>query len=296
MERCREWTVAEMPTRVQLNGVVAARGRLYAVGNRGVLLERTDEGWREVFDDGIDDRGRGLLDIAATDDGRRLWLCGVRGTLGCYDLETGEAERFSQPYQLESNFREIAVHGESGEERVHVADDDGRVARLAAEERVQIRGVAVPGPNDPLTALFDIGEMLFAADTTGRLYQSPDGQRWRSRRLVAGVVTALAVDDDGLFAATREGAVYTGIRSFSELPGSLETLPPGVTPHDAVGQGEMAAIAGSDGHLLLRESADRFDGVSVGTTAGLSAVALREDDMVVAVGADGTVVEGRLRH
>lgn len=295
MARCREWTVAETPTHVQLNGVVAADGRVYAAGNRGVLLERSDDGWTRVLDEGVDGKGRGLLDVVATDDGRRLWHCGVRGTLGCYNVETDEITSYSRPYSLDSNFREVTVHGDAGEERLHVADDDGRIIRLTVDGEVRVRGVAVPGPNEPLIALSDIGEMLFAADTTGRLYQSPEGQRWRSRRLVTGVVTALAVDADGLLAATREGVVYTGIRSFSEPPDRLETLPPGVTPHDAVGQDDVAVIAGSDGHLLLRESADQFDGVSVGTTWNLSAVALR-GDTVVAVGADETVVEGCPRH
>lgn len=295
MGRCPDWTVAETPTRVQLNGVAAAGDRFYAVGNRGVLLERTATDWQRVLDDGVDGHGRGLLDVAVTDDGKRLWLCGVRGTLGAYDTETGEVASYSRPYGLDANFRELAVDGAAGEERLHVADDDGRIARLGVDDEVRVRGVAVPGPNTPITAAMDIGEMLFAADTSGRLYQSAEGQRWRNRRLVAGVVIALAVDADGLVAATREGTVYTGIRSFSEPPDRLEALPPGVTPHDAAGEGELAVVAGSDGHLLLREAADRFEGVTVGTTAGLSAVSL-DGSTVVAVGADGTVVEGRLRH
>lgn len=297
MPTCREWTVAATPTRVQLNGVARGRNQWYAVGNRGVLLEQSTGAWERVRSDGVDDRGRGLHDIAATDHGRRLWCCGVRGTLGYYDPRTGENVSYSQPYDLGSNFREVAVSGVAGVERVHVADDDGRVVRLSVgAQQSPVRGVAVPGPNDPITAALDVGEMLFAADASGRLYQSPDGRRWRRRRLVTGVVMALAVDADGLAAVTREGAVHTGIRSFSEPPDGFEALPNGIRPKDASGRGDTATIVGDGGNLLLRESGPRFEGASVGTTGGLSAVELGEDGSVVAVGADGTVVEGRATH
>lgn len=296
MPTCRDWCVADTPTRVQLNAVASAGPRFYAVGNRGVVLERRESGWERILADGLGRQGRGLLDVAATDDGGRLWCCGVRGELGYYDRRTGAVGRLERPYGLDSTFRRVAVDGVAGEERVHVADDAGRVVRLRLHEGApEVAGVAVPGPNEPLTATIDVGEMLFAADTSGRLYQSTDGRRWRGHRLVTGVVTGLAVDADGLFAVTRGGAVYTGIRNFHEPPDRLETLPPGVDPHDADGTGETAAIAGSDGHLLLREESDRFEGVSVGTTAGLSGVALQRDGTVVAVGMDGTVVEGRPR-
>lgn len=296
MPACRDWWPARTPTQVQLNAVTAAGPRFYAVGNRGVVLERRESGWERILANGLGRRGRGLLDIAATDEGGRLWCCGVRGELGYYDRKTGAVGRYAKPYDLASNFRQVAVDGESGEERLHIADDDGRIVRIGlANGEPTVASVAVPGPNEPITAAFDLGGLLFAADTSGRLYQSRDGRRWRGHRLVTSVVTGLAVDADGLLAVTRGGAVYTGIRNFRELPDRIEELPQGVQPHDADGAGESAAIVGADGNLLLREDSERFERVSVGTTAGLSGVALQQDGTVVAVGMDGTVVEGHLR-
>jgi sugar lactone lactonase YvrE len=296
MPACRDWTIAPTPTQVQLNAVVAAGSRCYAVGNRGLMLERRESGWERILDTGLTNDGRGLLDVAATDDGRRLWCCGVRGELGYYDRRTGAVGRIVQPYDLVSNFRQLAVGGAAGQERLHVADDDGRVVRLTlSDDEATVLGVAVPGPNEPVTAAFDIGDQLFAADTSGRLYRSTDGRRWQAHRLVSSVVTGLAVDADGLLAVTRGGGAYSGIRDFRELPDRVEQLPDGVRPHDVDGAGEGAAIVGSGGNLLLREANDRFERVSVGTTAGLSGVALREDGTVLAVGMDGTVVEGHPR-
>lgn len=296
MPACRDWTLASTPTRVQLNAVEPAGSRCYAVGNRGVLLERRDASWEQILSNGLGRAGRGLLDITATDDGRRLWCCGVRGELGYYDRRTGALGRVAQPYDLTSNFRQVAVAGVAGEERVHVADDDGRLVRLHLEnDQPHVRGVAVPGRNDPVTAMFDLGDRLFAADTNGRLYQSADGRRWCGHRLLPSVVTGLAVDSDGLLGVTRGGTVYTGIRNFRELPDRIESLPPGVEPHDADGAGAAAVVVGSGGNLLLRADSERFERVSVGTTAGLAGVALQRDGTVHAVGMDGTVVEGRPR-
>ena len=293
MSAVRDWCVPESPTRVQLNAVATAGQRVYTVGNRGVLLERRQSGWERLLDTGLGQRRRGLLDIAATDDGERLWCCGVRGELGYYDRRTGAVGRSACPYGLSSNFRRLAVGGSAGAERLHVADDDGRIVRIRLEDGdLSVTGVAIPGPNEPLTAAFDVGSMLFAADTSGRLYQSTDGRRWQSDPLVAGVVTGLAADAGGLLAVTRDGVIYTGVRDFSHSPDSVAELPRAVTPHDAAGAGATAAVVGSGGNVLLREGSDRFERVCVGTEAGLSAVTIRADGTVVAVGMDGTVVEG----
>lgn len=292
----RDWSIAQTPTRVQLNAVVSAGSRFYAVGNRGILLERRESGWERILANGLGRRGRGLLDVAATDCGQRLWSCGVRGELAYYDRRTGAVGRFAQPYDLDSNFRQVAVGGVAGEERLHVADDDGRICRVSLEDdEPELLGVAVPGPNEPLSAAFDCGDHLFTADTTGRLYQSTDGRRWRAHRLLRSVVTGLAVDADGLLAISRGGTVFTGIRDFRELPDRLESLPAGVYPRDADGAGEGAVIVGSGGNLLLREASERFERVAVGTAAELCGVALQPDGTVVAVGMDGTVVEGHPR-
>ncbi|GAB7093258.1 hypothetical protein JCM30237_04100 [Halolamina litorea] len=296
MLRSRRWTVPESRTRAQLNGVAVADGRAYAVGNRGVLLSRTRVGWEPLFDDGVAGGSRGLLDIAATDDGRRLWLCGTRGALGYYDRETGNLRDRSTPYGLATTFRTLAVAGSAGDERVHVGDDQGRIARLAVDGReTNVRGVALPGPGAPITALRGADNMWFAGDTSGRVHQSDDGREWRTDTLSAAMVTALAIDADGLLATNRGGTVYTGVRSFDAPPDRLAPLPDGVRPTDAAGVGHTAVVVGSRGDILARGRDPGFQRVGIDGPAGLYAVTLAPDGTVFAVGADGLVVEGRPR-
>lgn len=294
MLRRRRWTVPETQTSAQLNGVAVADGRAYAVGNRGVLLGRTEVGWERLLGDGVAGERRGLLDIATTDHGDRLWLCGTRGALGCYDRETGDVLDFSNPYGLASTFRTLSVVGPAGHERVFVADDDGRIARLAVDDTEStVQGVAVPGPNEPITALRATDGMWFAGDTTGRVHQSDDGREWRTSPLATGMVTALAVDADGLLAATRGGTVYTGIRSFDAPPDRLAPLPDEVRPNDAVGWGHTAVLVGIEGDILARGRDPGFQQVGIESPAGLYAVTVSADGDVFAVGAEGVVVEGR---
>ncbi len=78
----RQWIAPQTPTSAQLNGVAVAGDRAYAAGNRGVLLGRVGGAWVRLFGDGVAGDSRGLLDVASTDGGQRLWLYGPRGALG----------------------------------------------------------------------------------------------------------------------------------------------------------------------------------------------------------------------
>jgi hypothetical protein len=290
----RQWIAPETPTGAQLNGVAVAGDRAYVAGNRGVLLCRIGGGWIRLLGDGVAGESRGLLDVAATDDGERLWLCGPRGALGYYDPDSGTVTDCSEPYGLDSTLRTLSVDGVTGTEAVHVGDDRGRIARVTVDGTdPTVRGVAVPGPNEPITEIRTADGLLFAADTTGRLHQSDDGRTWRTDQLASGAVTALAVDADGLLAATRDGTVYTGIRSFSSPPDRLAPLPDGVRPSAADGRGHTAVVVGRNGSLLVRGRDPGFQRVGVESSAGLYAVTIDADGAIYAVGAEGLIVEGR---
>ena len=291
----RQWTAPDTPTSAQLNGVTVAGGRAYAAGNRGVLLERAGGAWVRVLGDGVAGEARGLLAVAPTDDGARLWICGPRGALGYYDTDSGTVTDCSEPYGLDSILRTLSVDGAAGAEAVHVGDDRGRITRLTVDgQEATVRGVAVPGPNEPITELRTADGLLFAADTTGRIHQSNDGRTWRTDHLGSGAVTALAVDADGLLAATRDGTVYTGIRSFRSPPDRLAPLPEGVRPSAADGRGHTAVVVGRNGGLLARGRDPGFQRVGVESPAGLYAVTIAPDGAVYAVGAEGVIVEGRV--
>jgi hypothetical protein len=290
----RQWTRPDTPTSAQLNGVAVAGGRAYAAGNRGLLLGRIGGGWVRLLGGGVAGESRGLLDVAPTDDGARLWICGPRGALGYYDTDSGAVTDCSEPYGLNSTLRTLSVDGAAGAENVHVGDDQGRIARLTLEgAEATVRGVAVPGPNEPITELRTADGLLSAADTTGRIHQSNDGRTWRTDHLASGAVTALAVDAGGLLAATRDGTVYTGIRSFSSPPDRVAPLPEGVQPSAADGRGHTAIVVDRNGSLLARGRDPGFQPVGVESSAGLYAVTIAADGVVYAAGADGLIVEGR---
>ena len=290
----RQWTRPDTLTSAHLDGVAVADGRAFAAGNRGVLLGRVGGGWVRLLVDGVAGESRGLLNVAATDNGQRLWLYGPRGALGYYNRDSGAVTDCTEPYGLDSTLRTLSADGVAGAENVHVGDDLGRIARLTVDgTEATVRGVTVPGPNEPITELRTADGLLSAADTTGRIHQSDDGRTWRTDRLASGAVTALAVDADGLLPATRDGTVYTGIRSFSSPPDRLAPLPDGVRPSAADGRGHTAVVAGRDGSLLARGRDPGFQPVGVESSAGLYAVTIAADEVVYAAGADGLIVEGR---
>ncbi len=146
----------------------------------------------------------------------------------------GRVTDCSEPYGLDSTLRTLSVDGVAGAEAVHVGDDRGRITRLTVEEgEPTVRGVAVPGPNEPITELRTADRLLFAADTTGRLHQSADGRE------------------------------------------------------------RTAVVVGRNGGLLARGHDPGFQRVGVESPDGLYAVTLTPDGAVYAVGAEGSVVEGR---
>ena len=80
-----EWTVEKAPTDGALYDVAYASDGAYAVGQDGIVLERTEKGWRKVTDGGVTGDGRDLLCADVTDDGDRLWFAGSSGAVGEYD-------------------------------------------------------------------------------------------------------------------------------------------------------------------------------------------------------------------
>ena len=90
-----EWRTEKTPADGTLHDVVYAGGdasndgSAYAVGQDGVVLERTEQRWEKVTDGGVTGDGRDLYGADVTDDGERLWFAGASGAIGEYDVTTG---------------------------------------------------------------------------------------------------------------------------------------------------------------------------------------------------------------
>ena len=68
-----------------------------------------------------------LRTLDVTDDGKRLWFAGSSGTIGCYDVETNRKYDYSYPNEMTSTWESIAVSGNTGSEKLLIANGSGEV-------------------------------------------------------------------------------------------------------------------------------------------------------------------------
>jgi photosystem II stability/assembly factor-like uncharacterized protein len=99
----------------------------YAVGSGGLVLERTETGWKKALDGGPTGNGNDLYGADVTDDGKRLWFVGASGAIGEYNVESGVLVDHSAPDDVTNNFNDVAVTGRADEANVYVAGDSGSI-------------------------------------------------------------------------------------------------------------------------------------------------------------------------
>ncbi|WP_435095561.1 hypothetical protein [Halarchaeum sp. P4] len=122
------WYEVESPTSKTLHEVVSTTDGPYAVGDKGLLVHRQNDGdWVTTFDDGPATRDNALYAAAATDDGKRVWFAGSSGALGYYDVEQKEKHDYTAPMGKTSTWEAIAVSGKRGSEKLLVANGSGEV-------------------------------------------------------------------------------------------------------------------------------------------------------------------------
>ena len=297
MPRAREWTVTSAPQVVQLMGVESADGSAYATGRQGVLLERTAPGeWVQVVTPGTAANGRHFHDASTTDDGRRVWFCGENGAFGYYDTESGEVATHDAPYDVTATFTSVSANGPAGEETVHVAADTGKVVRCAVDGAdCSVRSVAVLGDGTALSEVIDNDREVFACDARGKLYHTTDyDQVWKSRRLAETGVRAVSFDDENVYEVTEDGTVHEEVSLWgdgSPLPDSSESAATFATEIDT-DRGDTVVVVGEGGELRLSEGGGGFREVAVGTDATLYGAEVMANGTVIAVGENGTIVEG----
>lgn len=276
----------------QLSGIESVGSTTVASGRDGVLLERAGtQDWRSLFLEGATGNGRGVFDVALTADRKRAWFCGASGTFGYYDRERGTVEPHVGPYDITSDFQSVSVRGESGSESVHAADDNGRIVRAGMDgESLTVEGVAIPGGGTAFAEIVDDGEFRYAADDDGNVFYTDDGTNWRRERLAETTIEGLAIANDGLAAVTDSGAVYRRI----SLPGDgrTERLQPVIdSPSEIAAAGGRIAVAGGNGTAVL-DGDGTVSLETIGTDKELTDVELLNGRKIVAIGADGVVVEG----
>lgn len=289
-----EWSTAVASKKSQLMGAESFENTAFASGKRGVLIERTAPSeWESVFTSGATGDGRGVLDLSLTDDGKRVWFSGYSGVFGYYDRESESIEPHPAPYDLTSNFGSISVNGGAGSEEIHAVDGGGRVLRVQmSDERMSVKGVSVPGDGTGFSEIVDYDGVLYAADRNGFLYRSEDGRTWRKRRLAQTTIKALSRTDSGLVAIDDGGTVYKHISLFDEGGRTKKTSPGISSPEELEAQGETIVGVGGGGDVLVIDEDGRATRESTGLGKSFHGAEVMDDGAILAVGSDGTIVEG----
>lgn len=290
-----KWTTERFTERVQFTGVDSVTGRSFVTGNGGVLAGWNGRGRPTgLFTTGARGNGHWVKDVAITDDGERVWFSGASGTFGYYDRATGAPRSHSSPYGITSNFRSLAVRGDSGQESVHTVDGSGRVVRARLDgERMRVEGVSIPGNGTGFTDIVDDGETLYAADSGGSLYRSTDGRHWSRRRLTQTTIVGLGLGESGLAAVDDSGTLYGNVSLFGE-PGSMHTVGATVSsPMTVASHEDTTVVAGGGGAIAVVDGQGRVSTEDCGLDKSFSDSDIRPDGTLVTVGSDGSLAAGR---
>jgi len=285
-----EWTAVESPTGNTLHDVEETAEGAYAVGGGGIVLERTEKGWRKVLDGGPTGNGNSLFGADVTDDGRRLWFVGSSGAIGAYDVVTGDLNDYSAPMDVTNNFNDVSVTGEAGEANVYVAGDSGKMYYSFENGESGTWEYVTPASGSNINAVdFYDDRKGHIVDGNKTVLHTQDGATWDKIGLADANVNFYGVDSDGaddVWIAGGGGVIYhwDGVEWTPTDTGDAGLRDIEVT--DADGDGLTAGGGGK---------AYAYDGeewVQQATPSGqnLKAV-LRSDDPEIAVGAAGTIIE-----
>ena len=199
-----EWRTEKTPADGTLydvtyaGGNASADGNAYAVGQDGVLLERTEERWRKVTDGGVTGDGRDLLGVDVTDDGERLWFAGASGAIGEYDVATGNINDRGEPQDNTANFTDIAVTGESGEANVYTADDSGGISYSFNNGRSGTYNSVAPGQGDGFPAIDFYDERSgHVLNTNASVFETDDGTTYERIGIPDTDNSLYGIDSDG---------------------------------------------------------------------------------------------------
>lgn len=307
------WTVARTPTDATLLDVAGTGAGAHAVGEGGVVLARTADGWETALDAGPAAEGKTLRGVDATADGEAVWVAGDGGALGRLDAGTGRHADHSAPNDVTNAWTDVAVAGPAGAETVVLVDGSGQVLRgeyadgvleprsgsseTASRTPVDWGDPIKPGSGSSMAAAtFVSPDLGYACDTNAGIYETRDGGGRYERIGVDGAgafadvaalgpETVVAADADGAL-HRYDGSVWTRLA----LGDSLRAVD--LRGDDGLACGDGGAIhrlTGGEWEPCETPASPTLHGVRVGdATAGTDA-----GSVDVAVGADGAALERR---
>ncbi|WP_135535706.1 WD40/YVTN/BNR-like repeat-containing protein [Halostella pelagica] len=297
-----KWRAVETPTEGTLHGTEATTNGYYAVGEGGIVIHRTNEGWKKVLDGGPTGNGNDLYGSDTTDYGTRMWFVGSSGVIGEYDVETGNLEDHSAPNDNTNNYNDVAVTGEGGSANVYVAGDSGKIYYSFENGESGTWEYVTPGSGSAIQSIdFHDDRSGHAVDSNGRVFETTDGMTWEPIGLqdanvnFYGVVsrseTAHQTESDDVDSDGRDGVwVSGGGGMVFHYDGSQWTS---ADTGDAglqdvtITSGEGYTVGG--GGKLYEYDGDQWTQADTPTGENLKAVLQSTTD--IAVGAGGTVLE-----
>jgi len=284
-----DWTVAESPTSSTLYDVAYATGGAYAVGAGGVVLERTDRGWRKLLDGGPTGNGNSLYGLGVTDNGDRLWFVGSSGAIGEYDIPARTLYSHSAPMDVTNNFNGVAVRGEAGSANVYVAGDSGKIYYSFDNGATSTWDYVTPGSGSAVNAIdFHGPRSGHAVDGNKTVFVTDDGVTWEKLGIENANVNFYGVDSDGDGDVTVSagGGTLHNWDGASWIP--QDTGDAGL--RDVEADGVDALTVGGGGAVYRRDSAG-WTQEATPTGQNLKAVTPVDSSVELAVGAGGTILE-----
>jgi len=283
-----EWTAVASPTGGTLYDVEETSEGAYAVGDAGVVLERTSKGWQKILDGGPTGNGNNLYGADVTDDGKRLWFVGSSGAIGEYDVTTGNLVDHSAPMDVTNNFNDVSVTGEAGEANVYVAGDSGKMYYSFENGATQTWDYVTPGSGSAINAVdFYDDRKGHIVDGNKSVFYTQDGATWDKIGLADANVNFYGVDSDGaddVWVSGGGGMVFhwTGSRWVPADTGDAGLRD--IEVEDGVGY-----AVGGGGKVYDRES-EEWKPDATPTGQNLKAVC-RKSEVEIAVGAGGAILE-----
>jgi photosystem II stability/assembly factor-like uncharacterized protein len=225
--------------------------------------------------------------VDATDDAKTVWFAGDSGVLGRY--ADGRLTDHSAPEDQTSTWEDIAVTGDSGDERIHLVNGSGELLRGTYENgAVEWGEVEKPGSGSAIAAIaFLDADRGHLADTNQSVYETTDGGGSYERIGIEdanAAFTDVAASDSAVVVAAEDGSLF-------RYDGAVWTrLQPAEDALSAVALADETGFAAGDGGAVYELRAGNWEPVETPTDDDLRGVAIGSE-AVVAVGSGGTIIE-----
>ncbi|MDS0477644.1 hypothetical protein [Natrinema sp. 1APR25-10V2] len=288
-----EWKTVETPFSNDLFEVVSTVAGPYAIGDGGVIVANRGNGWETIVEDGPNVRSNQLRGMDVTDDGRRIWFAGSSGAIGCYDIETRRKFDYSYPKEMTSTWEGLAVSGETGDEKLLVANGSGEILPVTVHG-FDVNWGVTSKPNDQGSKVAGLAASPngygYAVDTSGNAFKTTEDDGWEGIGIVNAQVKFYDVwagENERVYVAAGDGRVYRYDDSYQSWT-PIRVGEKSLRAFDKYGD-QLVALGDAGAFYQRIDGGERWEKRHTPTESVLNDVALGEPD--VAVGKSGLVIE-----